>query len=108
MPAAPKPPPAPVVAPEPIPDKATLKAHHASLKRQTAPWWAAKLPGMREWAAIGFFLIAAEILRMIQSKPELLDSAPFMQFAGGLMAGPRLPAAASLFAGHKRRPARHS
>lgn len=43
------------------------------------------LPDARGWCAIAVFAFAWRILWMIDSNPTLLDSAPFMGLAGGIL-----------------------
>lgn len=95
MPATPTP------AAEPVEDKATAKAHHAIVKRQTRPWWASLIPDMRGWVAIGFFVLAGYLIYMIGQNDKLLDSAPFMQFSGSILTGGVLLVGNFLFGGTK-------
>jgi hypothetical protein len=89
------------VAAPPAADKAALKAHHAIVRRQTKPWWASLIPDMRGWVAAGFFALAAYLIYMIGQNAKLLDSAPFMQFAGMIMTGGVLLVGNFLFGGNK-------
>ena len=109
MAAASKPAPAAAAAPEtsaeipaaPALDPKSLKAHHAMVKRSTRPWWASLIPDMRGWVAAGFFALAAYLIYMIGQNAKLLDSAPFMQFAGMIMTGGVLLVGNFLFGGNK-------
>lgn len=91
---------APKTAPEP---KAAPILRDASppMTTQAAPWWVSLIPDMRGWAAAGFFALAGYLLHMIEVKPELLNSAPFMQFAGMVMTGGVLLVGSYLFGANK-------
>lgn len=60
------------------------------------------MPDIRGWALIGFFLLTAYTMWMIQQNPALLGVPSFMQFASQLAGGGLLLAAAWLYSAGKR------
>lgn len=49
------------------------------------PLWVRLLPDARGWTAAGVYALGWRILWMVDTNPKLLDSAPFMGLATGVL-----------------------
>lgn len=74
----------------------------ASEQKPKRDWADRFIPGIRGWALIGFFVLTAYTMWMIQQNPALLSVPSFMQFASQLAGGGLLLAAAWLYSAGKR------
>lgn len=74
----------------------------ASKQKPKRDWADRFIPDIRGWALIGFFVLTAYTMWMIQQNPALLGVPSFMQFASQLAGGGLLLAAAWLYSAGKR------
>lgn len=74
----------------------------ATSQKPKRDWADRFIPDIRGWALIGFFLLTAYTMWMIQQNPALLGVPSFMQFASQLAGGGLLLAAAWLYSAGKR------